>query len=128
MWSADGRSLYYASDRSGAQNIWMQPLGGQARQVTRFKDGRVLWPAISYDGRAIVFEHDFGIWKLDTTTGHAVAVEIKLRGAPAGPSLEHVSLSIQFEELRLSPDGKHLAFLSGWTSILKASVLMANGC
>lgn len=110
MWSADGRGLYYVSDRSGAQNIWMQPLGGQARQVTRFKDGRVLWPAISYDGSAIVFEHDFGIWKLDTTTGHAVAVEIKLRGAPAGPSLDHVSLSSQFEELRLSPDGKKVAF------------------
>lgn len=110
MWSADGRSLYYVSDRSGAQNIWMQPLGGEAKQVTRFKDGRVLWPAISYDGRAIVFEHDFGVWKLDTTTGHAVAVEIKLRGAPAGPSLEHVSLSSQFEELRLSPDGKKVAF------------------
>ena len=28
MWSKDGRSLYYMSDRGGAQNIWHRPLHG----------------------------------------------------------------------------------------------------
>ena len=56
MWSADGRSLYYVSDRSGAENLWVKPLGGQARALTQFRAGRVLWPNISYDGRTIVFE------------------------------------------------------------------------
>jgi len=42
MWSADGKTLFYMSDRSGTHKIWTQPLGGAARQVTRFTDGRVL--------------------------------------------------------------------------------------
>jgi Tol biopolymer transport system component len=54
MWSADGSRLYFVSDRSGAQNIWVKPRGaGQARQLTNFTDGRVLWANISYDGRQL---------------------------------------------------------------------------
>ena len=40
--------------------------GGTARQVTKFTDGRMLWPGISQDGKTIVFERDFGIWEFDT--------------------------------------------------------------
>ena len=52
MWSADGSRIYYVSDRNGTQNIWTQPLKGQAKQLTNFTDGRVLWANISYDGKA----------------------------------------------------------------------------
>ena len=111
MWSHDGKSLYYMSDRSGAQNIWHRPLaGGAARQITKFTGGRVVWPSISADGRAIVFERDFRIWKLDLKTGEAAPVEIERRGVPAGPDVRHVSLAGQFRELALSPDGKKVAF------------------
>ncbi|HWP44490.1 MAG TPA: LpqB family beta-propeller domain-containing protein [Blastocatellia bacterium] len=111
MWSADGSSLFYVSDRSGAENIWTRPLRGQARQITRFKDGRLLWPSISYDGRVIVFERNFAIWKLDTSNGQATEVKIVRRGAPAAPSVEHLRLNNQFQELALSPDGKKVAFV-----------------
>ncbi|HEX6160943.1 MAG TPA: peptidase S41, partial [Thermoanaerobaculia bacterium] len=60
MWSADGRTLFYVSDRSGAQNIWTTTPGrSDTRRLSTFTDGRVLWPSISYDGREIVFEHNF---------------------------------------------------------------------
>jgi Tol biopolymer transport system component/C-terminal processing protease CtpA/Prc len=111
MWSRDGRTLYYMSDRSGAENVWAQQVGGAARQLTKFTDGRVLWPAIAYDGRAIAFERDMGIWLLDPATGSARAVPVTLRGAPAGPGIEHLSLTRQFRELALSPDGKKVAFV-----------------
>jgi tricorn protease len=114
MWGGDGRRLFYVSDRGGAQNIWSRPLqaaAGQAQQVTQFKGGRVLWPNISYDGRTIVFEHDFGVWKLDTASGQASQVHITRRGAPAGPSVEHLTLNNQFQEFALSPDGKKIAFV-----------------
>ena len=113
MWAHDGKSLYYMSDRSGAQNIWERPLaGGPARQITKFTGGRVVWPSISADGRAIVFERDFRIWKLDLKTGEAAAVEIERRGVPAGPDVRHMSLAGQFGELALSPDGKKVAFIA----------------
>jgi tricorn protease len=112
MWSADGKTLFYMSDRSGAQNIWMQPVGGAARQVTRFTDGRVLWPTISYDGRTIVFERDFEIWKLDTSGGQASKVTISKRGVPPTAATEHVTLTNPFQDLSLSPDGRKVVFVA----------------
>lgn len=118
MWSADGRSLFYVSDRTdsgnknGAQNIWTVTTGkSDARRVSNFTDGRVLWPSISYDGREIVFEHNFAIWKLDTESGKAAEVSITRRGASPGPGIERVRLTDQISELQLSPDGKKVAFV-----------------
>jgi Tol biopolymer transport system component len=105
MWSADGKTLYFMSDRSGAQNIWTT-----TRQVTNFKDGRVLWPSISADGRTIAFERNFGIWAVDTVTNEAREVSIALRGAPAAAAVEHRAFTDQIRDLALSPDGKKIAF------------------
>ncbi len=116
MWAAGGKGLYFMSDRSGAQNIWsLSSLGVQgdaaaARPVTAFKDGRVLWPSITRDGRTIAFERDFGIWTVDTAGGQAHAVAITLRGAPAATGIEHRTFSDQLQELALSPDGRKAAF------------------
>jgi Tol biopolymer transport system component len=118
MWSADGRRLYYVSDRTdggnknGAQNIWTATPGrSDFRRLSSFTDGRVLWPSISYDGREVVFEHNFGIWKLDTESGKATEVSITRRGASAGPGVERLRLSDQISEMQLSPDGKKVAFV-----------------
>ena len=118
MWSGDGRSLFFVADRSdsanknGAQNIWaITPGRSEARRVSNFTDGRVLWPNISYDGREIVFEHNFSIWKLDVENGKAAEVAITRRGASAGPGIERVRLTDQINELQLSPDGKKVTFV-----------------
>ncbi len=111
MWAPDGRTLFYVSDRSGAQNVWARGQDGQPRQVTAFRDGRVLWPSISADGGVIAFERDFRIWTLETKTGRAAELKIVRRGAPQGPGTEHVSLTNQIQELALSPDGRKVAFV-----------------
>lgn len=113
MWGQGGRSLYFVSDRNGAENVWVKPIGaaGAARAVTSFRDGRVLWPSISGDYRTIVFERDFGIWSLDTTSGEAREVKIALRGAPAAQATERVTLTGGISEVALSPDGKKVAFV-----------------
>ena len=112
MWNADGKSVFFVSDRSGAQNIWTLPIGGAERQVTKFTSGRVLWPSISYDGRLIAFERDFEVWTLDTSTGEARHVPITRRGAPSTPAVDHASLTNGFQELALSPDGRKVAFVA----------------
>ena len=111
MWSADGKTLYFMSDRSGAQNIWAQPIGGAAKAVTTFPDGRVLWPSIARDGKTMAFERDFGIWTVDGGSGRAREVPITLRGASAGVGVERRSFTDQIQELALSPDGKKIAFI-----------------
>ena len=112
MWSADGRSLFFMSDRSGAENIWTQPLSGQPKQVTQFRAGRVLWPDISTDGKTIVFERDFSIWSLDVDSGRTAAIPIRRRGASIGPVSEHLVLNNGFQSLALSPDGRKVAFVA----------------
>lgn len=110
MWNADGRTLFFMSDRSGTQNLWSKAIGGQAKQLTKFTSGRVLWPTISYDGKTIVFERNFGIWKFDTATSQTTEIPITRRGAPTGPSIEHLALNNGFQDLALSPDGRKVAF------------------
>lgn len=110
MWAPDGKTLYFMSDRTGQENIWKQALGGQPEQVTNLDSGRVLWPSMSAGGNGIVFERNFGIWKLDLATRRAAEVKIELRGAPASAGLEHKRLTSDFEDLALSPDGKKIAF------------------
>ena len=75
--------------------------------MTKFNDGRVLWPSIGYDGKAVVFERDFKIWQLDTKTGESYPVPITLVGAAASPGVTHLTLNT-FTDLALSPDAKKL--------------------
>lgn len=112
MWSGDAKSLYYISDRNGKENIWNKPLGGAAKQLTTFKDGRVLWPFISYDGKTIVFERNFAIWKYDIASQQASAVTITRQGVASAPLVERLRLNNQFTELSVSPDGKKAAFIA----------------
>src|SRR5262245_28592450 len=57
MWGGDG-SLFFVSDRSGAENLWQTTTtaGATPRKVTSFTDGRVLWPSATARGDTIVFE------------------------------------------------------------------------
>jgi Tol biopolymer transport system component len=113
MWSGDGKTLFYMSDGTGAENIWAVPVGspGDAKAMTQFKDGRVLWPSIGDGGRTIVFERNFAIWKMDTASGSAERVPITLRGVPASPGVRHVT-ETSFRRMALSPDGKKLAVVA----------------
>src|SRR3954464_6571171 len=117
MWAAGGKGLDFMSVRDGAQNIWsMSSLSVQGadapapKAVTKFRDGHVLWPSITRDGRTIAFERDFGVWTVDTASGQTREVPISLRGAPASTSVDHRTFSDQIQELALSPDGKKVAF------------------
>ena len=71
----------------------------------------MLWPNISYDGKLIVFERNFSLWKFDTTNNQASEIKITKRGAALMPNVEHLTLNT-FQELALSPDGKKIAVVA----------------
>jgi tricorn protease len=112
MAAPDGKTLYFMSDKSGAENIWHVDLaGGAQKQDTKFTSGRCLYPTLSNDGHTIVFERDFAIWKMETGNGHTAQVAITLRGMPSGPGLTHTQLN-SWNNLALSPDGKKVAVVA----------------
>ena len=113
MWSTDGKTLFYMSDASGAENIWAAPVAtpASAKELTHFKEGRVLWPSIGDGGRTIVFERNFAIWKVDTASGKAERVPITLRGVAASPGVTHVT-ETNFSSMALSPDGKKIVVIA----------------
>jgi len=110
MWTKDGQSIYYVSDRSGTQNLWVKTVSGNPKQLTHFNKGRVLWPTFSNNGKMMVFERDFKIWKYDPVSGKTSEINIVRRGAPASPGTDHQRLTAQLRNLVLSPDGKKIAF------------------
>jgi Tol biopolymer transport system component len=113
MWRPDGQALYFMSDEGGAENLWRLDLaaGAEPQPVTKFTSGRVLFPSIAYDGRAIVFEREFEIWKLDLATGAVAHVPVQLRGAPSGADERRLT-ETSFHSLAVSPDGKKLALIA----------------
>lgn len=121
MWTPDGQTLFFMSDKSGTENLWRMPAaGGSAQQVTQFTDGRLLYPAIAANGSAIVFERDFAIWRADLATGKAAPVAIALRGASAVEAPKHINLN-NYDRLALSPDGQKVAVI-GHGEIFAGSV------
>ena len=80
LWGHDG-FIYFVSDREGKglSNIWrVRETDGTAEQVTRFTAGDVRFPGMSGDGKTIVFEHDFGIWKLDVASREVKPIALQI--------------------------------------------------
>ena len=115
MWGAgsgDAGSLYFVSDRAGASNLWVKSQGGDARALTNFTSGRVLWPTMTANGSTIAFEKELGIWTYDVASKKAQAVPISVRGVAITGGTEHLALTTGFSDLAVSPDGKKLAFIA----------------
>lgn len=111
MWSPDGATITYMSDQDGHENLWqIAATGGEARRLTQFTDGRLLFPSMAANGQSLVFERDFRIWRYDVASGTAAPVEIGLRGTPAGPSTTNVPVDT-FDAIAVAPDGKKIALV-----------------
>ena len=112
MWSGEGH-IYFVSDRegNGLTNIWRVPeTGGKAERVTSFKSGDVRWPAMSADGKMIVFEHDFGVWKLDVASRKATPIKLDI-AAETEESLSEVrDFNSQADNFDLAPSSRRIVF------------------
>ncbi|MGI9104700.1 MAG: S41 family peptidase [Pyrinomonadaceae bacterium] len=112
MWARDN-FIYFVSDREsgGLTNIWrVAEAGGKAERVTSFKSGDVRWPAISADGKIIVFEHDFGIAKLDLASKRVTPIKLDI-AAETQESLSEVrDFSSQVDDYALAPNSRRITF------------------
>ncbi len=110
LWGRDG-FIYFVSDREGKglTNVWrVRESGGQAEQVTRFNDGDVRFPGISGDGKTIVFEHDYGIWKLDVASREVKPIHLDIAAETQETLTEFRDFNSTVDDYDAAPDGKRI--------------------
>ncbi len=108
MWGADG-ALYFLSEAGGTFNLWrMNPDGSGRTQVTRHEVG-VKYPAISPDGRTIVYTEDQELWTVEVPDGEPQKITISLAFDPTINQVEWLDVRNRAEGFSVHPDGKILA-------------------
>ena len=91
-------------------NIWkMSEKGGKAVQITHHTDGNLFFPSISYDGKTIVYEDNFGLWKLDTTSGKSTEIRLDIQSDVKDNEVELVTLNNEAEAFHISPSNRRAA-------------------
>jgi tricorn protease len=121
MWGADG-AIYFVADplpneksvkpgsadvRKSVNNIYKVPAkGGQPVQVTRHTDGSLFWPSMSSDGKAIVYEDNFGIWKLDVATGKSTEIKLDVNSDEKANEFEVETVTNDVDSFDISPSGR----------------------
>ena len=124
MWGADN-AIYFVADplandrtvtpgsaevRKSVNNIYKVPAqGGQPIQVTKHPDGNLFWPSMSSDGRTIVYEEDFGIWKLDVASGRTSEIRIEIAADEKDNEVEFQTVMNEVDSFDISPSGRRAA-------------------
>jgi tricorn protease len=127
LWPMYGRSgeIFFVADRlpeeknihfggpevmKSANNIWkISERGGAPVQVTHHTSGNLFFPSISADGKTIVYEENFGLWKLDTASGKSSEVRLDIKSDVKDNESELRIIQSEAESFSLSPSGKRAA-------------------
>ena len=89
-WSADGRWIYFSSDRSGRLEVWKAPAaGGQAMQVTRTGGGQ---PKEGPDGRTILYLDRLPMGS--GFSGTSRLMQVPVNGGEETPLLESIRFGL----------------------------------
>jgi tricorn protease len=121
MWGSDN-AIYYVADplpneknvtagtpqvRASVNNIYKIPVaGGTPVQLTRHATGSLFWPSMSADGKVIVYEEDFGIWKLDVATGRSSEIKVDIVSDEKDNEAEMVTVNDEVDAYDISPSGR----------------------
>ena len=122
MWGADG-SIYFVGDplpnersvepgsagvRRSVNNIYKVAVQGAAApvQLTKHTSGNLYWPSMSSDGKTIVYEENFGIWKLDVASGRTSEIKIEVASDEKENEVEVETLTNEVGSFDLSPSGR----------------------
>jgi len=120
VWSPDGKTIAFNSDRTGEMNIWLHSIeGGQTRQLTKGSGGdfQANW---SPDGRRIAF--------FSSRAGTADIWCVELGSPVASGELRRLTKSDSVDvNPFFSPDGKMIAYNSDQSGRPEVWVMDADG-
>ena len=78
----------------------------QPVQLTKRTGGNVYYPSLSSDGKVIVYEADFSIWKLDVASGKSSEVKIDIITEDKKNEVEPITIENEADGFDISPSGK----------------------
>jgi tricorn protease len=124
MYGANG-DIYFVSDRTANEknikfggpevmksvnNIWkISDKGGNAVQVTHHTDGNLYFPSISADRKTIVYEDNFGLWKLDVVSGKTSEIRVDIKSDSKDNDTQLVTVNNEADGFNLSPSSRRAA-------------------
>lgn len=108
----DDKTFLYLSERGGTFNIWQQGAapGAEPKQITRFDQHPVRFLTRA-DGGKLCFGYDGSIYILADLEAEPQKVAIELI-ADAKTTRESVHYGKDITEMKVSPDGKEIAFIA----------------
>jgi tricorn protease len=91
-------------------NIWkISERGGKPVQITHHMSGNLGFPSISADGKTIVYEENFGLWKLDVASAKSTEILVNITSDVKENEVEWRAIASEAESFSLSPSGKRAA-------------------
>ena len=93
--------------RKSVNNIYRVGLKGtQPVQVTKHTSGSLFWPSMSSDGKVIVYEENFGIWKLDVASGKTAEIKLDIVSDEKVNQMDVEAVNSELDGFDLSPSGR----------------------
>lgn len=109
MWGSDGQ-IYFMSERDDIFNIWkIDPLGGDPEQVTFHEKDGIQYPSISPDGKTIVYENEFELWRYDIADSQPKKILISLDFDSKENLIEFIQVDSEADNYAPSTDGRYVA-------------------
>ena len=110
LWGRGEDEILHVSAAGGSFNLVAARLGGEHRALSRHEDDSVLFPAVSRDGRIVVYRHLFDLYRVDLEAGTApVRITIDDGGDPTVDAARRAVVQ-RASDVSFSPDGKEIAF------------------
>ncbi len=113
VWSSDGTTIFYLSERSGSFNIWRQSFNGKSEpvQMTFHKHHPVRFLSASRNG-LLVYSYNGELWRLDPDKAKPERVSVRISQSPMLEGSNYRNVSDQATEMAVSPNGKELAVVA----------------
>jgi tricorn protease len=110
--TADEKNVKFGSPEvmKSVNNIWkMSDKGGTPVQVTHHTDGSLFFPSMSADGKTIVYEDNFLLWKLDLESGRSTQIPITINTDSKENDRDLRIINSEAESFSLSPSNRRAA-------------------
>ncbi len=109
-WSADGRSLFYATDRAGGYTVWRVPAEGGTPELVIGGAAKLKHPSVARTSGRMAYEswsYEINLWEAPITARLDLEADLTPTLRPAVRTSDQWNHSPEF-----SPDARRIAFVS----------------